>query len=124
MIKEVIFSNKEGFGYISNTMAEMLSTVKLHAEPLIFGNLELLPGSETDLEGFLCRKILYMGHKTPKSKCSIFLPNGAINLLFYLGEDDNEHYFKSIFYLSPTRIYIQYQPNGGRDYNRVNGKWK
>jgi hypothetical protein len=122
MIQEALFSDKEGSGYISDSFHEIAAICSPHAEPIAFGDTELLPSCETDLEGFYNRPLMYVGHMSCNDG-SIFLPDGAIEMVFYAGEHEGKHYFKSVYWITRDRFYIQYQPSGGRDYNRVKGHW-
>lgn len=123
MIHDAIFSDKEGGGYIADSYTEVAKLCQLHAEPIMFGDTELLPICKTDLEGFYNRPVLYMGYKDAGGKGGIFLPDDALEMVFYIGDDEGKYFFKSVYWISRDRFYIQYNPKGGSDFNRVNGEW-
>lgn len=112
MIEHQLFSKKQGAGFISHSFAEM--QLKCATGPnLKLGDTLLVPGQAFDLEGFFIRPLLFVG----------FYRSNPHQMIFYMGEHNNRQYFQEVFWLSEDRFYIQYQPNGGRDYNRVNGVW-
>lgn len=114
-MKRVIFSNNEGEGIIAEPR-EVPPTLPV-AVTIVDEVIE--PGMMTDIKGFYNRPAKYLGidAQYPDSKC----------MLFYIGTDDNlfpKEYYKVILWLSPTRFYITFRPNGGRDFNYINGQWR
>lgn len=116
MIHEAIFSHAEGSGYITDHPDEIKSILNNTTVMVMFGDTPLVIGSFTDLDGFYNRPVKFMG-VAGKPEDSL------LEMIFYIGESWNKHYYKSVFWVDQNRFYIQYQPNGGRDYNRVNGVW-
>jgi hypothetical protein len=126
VIECAIFSNKEGAGYIADSVVEMERLCNRHAEVIQFGSEKLIPDCMTDLDGFYSRYVKYIGVKHDSFTVlqhSLFMQEGAKELVLHIGQHEGKEYFKSVIWVSPERFYIQYQPSGGRDYNRVNGKW-
>lgn len=102
------FSHSEGSGY----MEASKDSVPCHAQPITIGGEVIEPGQSTELQGFFRRPLEYLGLKDENE------------MIFYIGEDQGIHYFKSIFWISETRFFIAYKPGSGRDFNFVNGAWK
>lgn len=115
MIQHAIFSGKQGSGFISDSFEEISQSCSpVNADAiLIIGNTVLVPEMSFDLEGFFIRPLLYLGLYNSEPH----------RMVFYMGEHNNRQYFQEVFWLSEDRFYLQYKPNGGRDYNRVNGVW-
>lgn len=110
------FSDAQGSGYIED------SAEALPVKPVGFSiaGHRIEPGQLTDLVGFFCRPLKYLG---------IFgkVKEIGSQLIFYMGSDEAlfpRHYFQAIFWISETRIYEQFKPSAGRDFHFVGGVWK
>jgi hypothetical protein len=121
MINEVIFSDKQGSGIIADSYSELQQAVSIHAEPIQLGDLVILPGTKTNLEGFFISPLIYLGLYA--SIWGLFLPSNSRAMLFYMGEHEGKHYAQLVYWITNNRFYLQYQDSGGRDYNKVKGVW-
>lgn len=105
------FAHSQASGYIGDSA----DAVRTHKQSIRIAGITIDPGMITDLVGFFCRPLKYLGTR------------GKNRMVFYIGAGDGifpEHYFQSVLWLSETRIYEQFKPNAGRDFNFVNGVWK
>lgn len=109
----VIYGDKQGYGYISDNPEIDLPLIM---QPVTVVDEIIQPGAMTDVKGYFCRPLLFVGlvDKT--------------ELLFYIGKTgdlfETKHYWQSLWVVSPTRLYHIFGPGFGRDFNWVNGKWK
>lgn len=107
-----IFSKNQGGGYISKD--EIIDyRFKKIVVSFEFGTIQ--PLIETNLGGFFCRKLTYLGCDNKE-------------LLFHIGTEKNLFettvYYQSVYKISDTRIFLMYSNIAGRDYNFINGIWK
>lgn len=110
------FSGAQGSGYIEDS-PDALAVNKV---PFCVVKHKIEPGQLTDLVGFFCRPLKYLG---------IFgeVKRIGSQLIFYMGSDEGlfqRHYFQAVFLISRTRIYEHFSPKKGRDFNFVGGVWK
>lgn len=117
-MEQVIYGKGEGMGYISNDYYEIDDLI--NDFPITINNVEILPGELTDLCGYFCRKIEYLGlfKRDDHSK----------EMIFFLGSDDNslfpKYYYSAIMKIDENRIFEMFSHKGGRDHILVNNKWK
>lgn len=109
--REVIFSKKQGSGYIAESPTEFEATLTDKSFKLV--DQDIVPGQETDLCGFFTRPFLFVGIK-----------EGAA--IFRIGDFNGQYYYQSVYIIGPNRIFLIYQPNpiAGRDYIYINNTWK
>ena len=109
-----LFSHGQGMGYIFDNDTD----IKQFIFPTIIkvGTQLLVPNCFTDLDGYLTKKVEYLG------------TNGVSKeMIFYYGSDNSlfpKFYYGSIFQITETRIFEMFSNKGGRDQNFINGKWK
>jgi hypothetical protein len=116
MIESVIFSYKEGMGYISddyNAIDELIDDVAI-----TINNKLILPEQLTDLDAYYSREIKYLG----------VLKSNPKEMVFYIGSDKNifetKFYYSSLVKITENRVFECFTYGSGRDMIFVNGKWK
>jgi hypothetical protein len=125
-----LFSKNQGCGYISKDYYFVNDVTIKHETPIVLGRQELIPGNSFDLDGFFSRPLLYLGKHvsaTANQKGQYEIPlkeKLSDELIFYIGEDDGNHYFQAVFKITDTRFFMLYGKGSGRDYNFKNNKWK
>lgn len=132
MIKDVIFSDKQGGGYITDTPEIFEHRLKMNS--IVIDGQVINPGDRTDLKGFFCKPFLYVGYNE-ETQGSIFRLNESIwqngklipdplSTDLRLDFDNYLFYYQEVFVITETRIFLIYKPNGGRDWNLIKGRWK
>ena len=110
----VIFSNKQGSGYISDIEIDNY----INQISVSINNQIITPGQSTNLFNHFCRDLKYIGlNKKEETEMIFFI--GSTNDLF-----NKEFYYQSVFKISENRIFELYGQGSGRDFFFINGKWK
>lgn len=80
-------------------------------------------GDETTFLDYYDRPVKFIGYRATKGM--------GKQLVFYLGSEggdlfnpDEIHYFQELVLLSPTRFFLMFSAQAGRDFNLKNGKWR
>ncbi len=112
-----IFAHSQGSGYIFNTPQEIESLIK--KVPVTINQETIEPGTETDLSGYFCRKLKYLGCIDSDEKQEMIFEIGSEKDLF-----GGSFYYQAIFRIQENRIFEMYGHGFGRDHWYKNGKWK
>lgn len=116
MTERAVFGGMNGSGWIT-TEPESFENNLQKVSAVVAGKW-IDPGDLSDLNGHLAKPFRYAGAYTLD----------PFEMIFYLAEDgdlfENKHYYLSVYLISQTRLYEQFSPNAGRDFNWINGKWK
>lgn len=140
MIKSTLFTDSQGGGYITDQPeyfeeAYLFKPETQGAESEALARcFDLKIGNRSTLLDFFIRPILYVGQHL-ETGGHIFRLNEATRINGKLVSDPigaqikfdytpDLFYYQEVFIISPTRIFLMYNPYGGRDWNLVNGKWK
>lgn len=109
-----IFSRKQGCGYIFNNTTDI--DKHLQKVPVTIAGTTLQPGEFTDMLGYFCRELEYMG---------MMNGNEMIFHIFSVADMfDQKHYYQCIFKIAEDRIFEMFAPGSGRDHYYIKGKWK
>lgn len=112
-----IFGHGQGSGYIFNTPQEIEGMVDKVSITINFETIE--PGTETDLSGYFCRKLKYLGCITSSGNKEMIFEIGTQSDLF-----GGTFYYQAVFRIEECRIFEIFGQGSGRDHVFKNGKWK
>jgi len=99
------------FCYIRTRDRSNFESTLDRAPAWILGNVHLVSGITTDMDGYWNRQLQYIGCK-------------KVTLYFYIGEEDGWHYYEYIHYIDVDRFFINtYKGQSGRDFCYLPSGW-
>ena len=116
MIKSVIFSDKQGMGYVADNEYDIYDIID--EESISINNKVLKPGDLTTLDNYFIREVRFLGVSKENENEMVFAIGDETDLF------NNEFYYNSIIKISETRIFECFAYGSGRDHIFVNGNWK